>query len=180
MIRRFLSRFLSDSGGSAAAEMMLVMPILFALMFTAFEGGHYMWTEHKALKGVRDGARYAARLPFEYYNCDNDAPADPDGIRDPVTDIQNLTRTGTIVPTPSDLSKVPGWANDHVKVSVVCREGVFAGLYDGMDADGDGKPEVPTVTVSTVVRYPSILGLLGFDTTDLGVRAQASAAVTGL
>ena len=49
--------------------MALVLPMLFALMFTTFEGGAYMWTEHKVVKGVRDGARYAARLPFDYYDC---------------------------------------------------------------------------------------------------------------
>ena len=80
MSRRFISKFLGNSNASAGAEMALMMPILFALIFTTFEGGNYMWTEHKVLKGVRDGARYAARLPFEYYSCTSPTLVTPTGI----------------------------------------------------------------------------------------------------
>lgn len=177
MIRRLLLRFFADRSGSAAAEMMLVMPILFALIFTTFEGGHYMWTEHKALKGVRDGARFAARLPFEYYSCSNSALVAPTTPGAPTattrtTQIKNLTRTGQL---SGGTAKIPGWGStDDVVVTVTCKGGYTQGLYVNVSGGA------PTVTVSTVVTYPSILGLLGFDTSGLGVRAQANAAVTGL
>ena len=177
MIRRFVSRFLADRSASAAAEMMLVMPILFVLMFTTFEGGHYMWTEHKALKGVRDGARFAARLPFEYYSCSNTslvAPTSPGSATAAtrITQIKNLTRTGQL---SGGSAKIPGWgATDDVVVTVACNGTYTQGLYANVTGGA------PHVTVSTIVPYPAILGLLGFDTSGLGVRAQANAAVTGL
>src|SRR5215217_7313983 len=50
-----------DVRGSAAAEMALVLPLLLALMFGSLELGDYFLSEHVLLKGVRDGAVYAAR-----------------------------------------------------------------------------------------------------------------------
>lgn len=169
MTRAFLSRFLRDSSAAAAAEMALAMPILFALMFTTFEGGNYMWTEHKVVKAVRDGARYAGRLSFDYYDCDSATILD--AARE--TEIKNLTRTGQI---SGGTPKVKDWADDDITVTVECEDDLAYqnGLYSTF-ADG-----VPHVTVSTVVPYPSLLGLLGFDTSGLGVRAQANAPVTGL
>ena len=88
-----------------------------------------------------------------------------------ITEIKNLTRTGAI---SGGTSKVPGWADDDITVSVQCNATYTTGLYSGI-AGG-----APTVTVATVVEYPSILGLLGFDTSGAVVRGQANAAVTGL
>jgi len=177
MMRRFLSRFLADPTGAAAAEMMLVMPMLFVLIFTTFEGGHYMWTEHKALKGVRDGARFAARLPFEYYSCASASLVAPTTTGFPtasarVSQIKNLTRTGMLT---GGTAKIPGWgAGDDVAVTVACDADYTQGLYANVTGGA------PHVTVSTVVSYPSILGMLGFNTAGAVVRAQADAAVTGL
>lgn len=170
MIRSFASRFCKDRTASAAAEMALMLPVLFALIFTTYEGGHYMWSEHKVLKGVRDGARYAARLPFTNFDCtDTDLVGADAATR--MTEIKNLTRTGMI---SGGTPKVPGWADDDITVSVQCNATYNTGLYSGI-AGG-----APTVTVATVVEYPSILGLLGFDTSGAVVRGQANAAVTGL
>lgn len=174
MTARFLSRFVRDRSASAATEMALMMPILFALMFTTYEGGHYMWTEHKVLKGVRDGARYAARLPFDYYSCSSADLQNPTGQATGATrttEIKNLTRTGLLI---GGNAKVPGWQDSSVTVSVACNATYNTGLYTKITGGA------PTVTVSTVVTYPSILGMLGFDTSAAKVRAQANAAVTGL
>jgi len=62
-------QFLRDTKGASAAEMALVLPLLLVLMFGPFELAHYFWTEHKVVKGVRDGARYASRLGFTNYTC---------------------------------------------------------------------------------------------------------------
>lgn len=176
MMGRFLSRFLTDRSASAAAEMALMMPILFVLLFTMFEGGNYMWSEHKVLKGVRDGARYAARMPFEYYSCASNQMVDPPSgltAQQRETEIKNLTRTGSI---DGGTAKVPGWGSNasDVSISVSCNATFNTGLYTGVTGGA------PTVTVSTVVPYPSLLGLLGFNTSGAIVRAQANAVVTGL
>lgn len=174
-----------DQSASAATEMALMMPILFALMFTTYEGGHYMWTEHKVLKGVRDGARYAARLPFDYYSCSSAALQSPTGQPNAATresEIRNLTRTGMI---SGGLSKVPGWTPkgqepENIAITVACKAEWVSGTPASTGLYSKVVGGAPHVTVSTVVTYPSILGMLGFDTSAAKVRAQANAAVTGL
>jgi Flp pilus assembly protein TadG len=175
--RTLLSRFRKDSKAAAAAEMALIMPMMFALMFTTFEGGNYMWTEHKVVKGVRDGARYAGRLPFGSFTCSGiDSAAE--------ANIKNLTRTGKIT---GGTAKVKGWADDDISVTVDCDNDDALGYSDqGIYtnwtpvASGVPHPGAPHVTVSTVVEYPAIVGLLGFDTSGVIVRAQANAPVTGI
>lgn len=160
-----LASLVRDRGGSAGAEMALFLPILFALIFTMFEGGNYMWSEHKVIKGVREGARYAGRVNFGDVDCSSstiDANA--------VTRIKNITRTGRL--DGQAIARVPGWNNTHISVTLDC-SALNTGLYGGVGAG-------PRILVSTVTPYPSILGLLGFDTNGLGVRAQAQSAVMGL
>ena len=185
MSRRLFLRFLKESRASAGAEMALVLPIVFALIFTTFEGGNYMWTEHKALKGVRDGARYAARLPFAYFTC---PPANtvgtltgPAGGGVPVStreaEIKNLTRTGIVA--AGGTPKISGWGDqdNDVVIEVTCNATYTGGLYTKVPG---GAPVVTVRTADSGLPYPSILGLLGLDTSDMVVRARASAAVTGL
>jgi TadE-like protein len=66
---RFLSAFLRDERGAAAAEMALMTPLLLILMFAPFELGNFYWSQHKVTKGVRDAARFAARQPFDTLVC---------------------------------------------------------------------------------------------------------------
>jgi len=68
-VRLFLSSLLADSRAAAAVEMVLIMPLAILLTLIAMESGVYLYTEHQVVKGVRDAARYAARLPFSTYNC---------------------------------------------------------------------------------------------------------------
>ena len=167
--------FLRSERGTAGAEMALILPVLFALIFTLAEAGNYMWTEHKVVKGVRDGARYAARLSFSNYDCPASAGATqllPNGAER--TAIQNMTRTGRV--DGQAQAKVPGWQNGQVNVFYDCNASYASGLYEG--AAGAQR-----VTVTTVVPYGpkvSLLGLLGFDVVNVHVRAQAQAAVGGL
>ncbi|GGD57362.1 TadE/TadG family type IV pilus assembly protein [Croceicoccus mobilis] len=166
----FLRRLRADRRGVASVEMALATPIVFALMFTAFEGGYYMWTEHKVIKGVRQGARYAARLPFTGVDCSAGTMAGTTDI--PIDNIKNVVRTGN--PAGTSIPKVRGWVNSNITISISCDSGTKTGLYSEA---GDG---APIVTVSTVVAYPAIIGLLGFDTRNVKVRAQAEAAVAGV
>lgn len=165
-----IRRLLRDCRGVASVELALATPIVFALMFTTFEGGYYLWTEHKVIKGVRQGARYAARLPFSSYDC---SAATPTGTTDiPIDNIKNVVRTG--IPSGQAFAKVKGWTNSDITITVNCDSTTATGLYE--DVTGGA----PRVLVSTVVTYPAILGLLGFDTSGVKVRAQAQAAVAGL
>lgn len=158
-----------DRSGAAAAELALILPLLIAIMFGGFEAGTYLWAEHKVIKGVRDGARFAARQPFSVYaGC-----SAPTGAL--LNQIQNLTRTGQL---SGGTTKILGWTNAQVTVSVICQAPVAntytsGGLYESQ-AGG-----AIHVTVSTIVNYPSLFDTLGFDTAGAVIRSSANAAVMG-
>lgn len=164
MIRQF-ALFRNDSG-TAAVEFALILPMTMALIFGGFEAGNYLLTEHKVIKGVRDGARYAARLPFSDYDCATGTVSDSN-VQD---NIIAVTRTG-IVGTGGQ-ARVRGWTANDVSVTVSCDDTWASGLYRTYGT-------APRVQVSSVVNYPSLLGALGFDTSGVVVRAQAQAAVMG-
>jgi Flp pilus assembly protein TadG len=160
--------FMRDTRGAAAAEMALILPMLLALMFGGFEAGAYFWAQQKVTKGVRDGARFAARQPFSSFTCSTmDTTARDQTI--------NLTRTGQL--TGGD-PKVRGWVAADVTVTVSCQAAVAStytagGLY-AVQPNG-----APKVTVRATVSYPSLFQRLGFNTTDLKLYAKAEAAVMG-
>ncbi|HSG55028.1 MAG TPA: TadE/TadG family type IV pilus assembly protein, partial [Paracoccaceae bacterium] len=60
-----IRRLIKDTRASAATEFALSLPMMLALMFVGMEAGHFFWTEHKLVKAVRDGARFAARSQID-------------------------------------------------------------------------------------------------------------------
>jgi len=163
---RLLRSLARDRAGAASAEMVLVTPMLIILMFGAFEAGNFFWNEHIVVKAVRDAARYAGRQSFSAYSgCAVDSTVEGQ--------IKNLARTGQI---SGGTARVNGWVNGDVTVSVACPGSGAAttGIYENQTGGA------PVVTVSTVVDYTSLFGMLGFDTTDLKVAASAQSAVMGL
>ena len=165
-----IRRFLVNRTGSAATEFALSLPMMMVLMFGGLEAGHFFWTEHKLVKAVRDGARYAARL--DVHSLCNGAT---DVMSTTVEgDIQAVTSTG--LPTTANAApKVPGWSADGVDVTVVCEGFLATGIYEQLGNAG------PIVTVSSgAVTYPSLFEALGVITSSFNISAESSAAVTGL
>ena len=164
MMRRNPS-FSRDSSGAAAVEMALMLPLLLVLMFGTFEGGHYLWSEHKVVKGVRDGARYAARTSFSNFNCGaNTVNAAVE------TNVKELTRTGQLT---GGTAKVRGWTNADVVVTLACAAST-GGLYT-TNVGND-----PIVTVTATVTYPSLFEMFGIGTNSVTLYSRASSAVMGL
>ncbi len=163
MMARVLPLMVKDRSGSAAAEMALVLPLLLVLVFTMLEGAHYMYVEHQIVKGVRDGARYAARLPFgKYPSCGIDASV--------VDTIKEVTRTGQL---SGGTARVSGWTNAEVTVTANCpATAVTTGIYAGLG-------NAPRVTVKAVVDYAPLIAPVSL-MTSLKVAAQQQAAVMGL
>ena len=89
--------FFANETGAVAAEMALVTPMLIVLMFAGFEAGHFLWSEHKAVEGVRAGVRYASRLPLTEV-----CPTAPGGT----TGSRRVTTTCTPLPRLVTGSKV--------------------------------------------------------------------------
>lgn len=149
-------------------EFVLALPFMLALLFGAMEAGHFFWTQHKIVKSVRDGARFASRL--DVARLCPDPPASPDPAL--VAQIQNVTATGQF---DGGTPKVPGWQPATVNVAISCESFVDTGIYSDLGASG------PLVTVSSgAVAYPSILGSLGFIDSTLSLSARSSAAVVGI
>ena len=169
--------FARDTRASAAVEMVLVTPLLLALMFGSMELGNYFLDQHAVTKSVRDGARYASRLTLNSaYACPGTVFADATFDQN----IKNVTKTGTIDGTGAGRFPATFWADacprgTALQVSVRC---VPKTDYGGIYASLDG--EIPVVKVSANVRYPSVLGSIGFDAARVCIRAESEAAVAGL
>ena len=168
MMRR-TSSFQRDTRGTASVEMALMLPMLMVLLFAGLEGAYYFWSEHRVVKAVRDGARYAGRQSFDQYDCTTQSftnSATPDRIK-------KLTRTGTLDGTGAPL--IPGWVDGNTTVTIapcdfLTKEGLFR-----TEANGAIR-----VTVSTDVAYRSLFSSLGFTTATLRLRASQQAVVMGL
>ena len=162
-------RIRRETSGAAAAEMALVLPLLMVVLFGSFEVGHFFYSAHIANKGVRDGARFAARQNFTLLGC---GPAVADGPTD--IRIKEVTRTGQ----PSGgTPRISGWDNTEVTVTVTCTTtGSFAtaGIYTGLTG-GARKVEV-----SAAVPYPSLFSLVGINSSALTINARSEAAVMGI
>lgn len=155
--------FLNDEHGAAAAEMALILPLVMVLLFATFEGAYYMICEHQVVTGVRNAARYAARLDFSQYAC-------PAGTFSGSTaTIQNLARTGQLT---GGTARVQGWVNADITVTVTCT--AQDGIYTAVGS------YAPKVRVSSRFNYPSLMGQLGFTQSTLQIGASAESPVMGL
>jgi Flp pilus assembly protein TadG len=175
---RLLRKSWRDNRGAAAAEMALVTPLLLVLMFGSFEVGKYFYDEHKLVKSVRDGARYAARQRFTNYNCSTG------NVLQPVIDeTKMIVRKGSLTTTDVDL--LPNWdaAGTTFSVTMSCvptfsdagTNYPASGIYAGMTGGG------PSVTVTAKLPYqPAIGSAFGFSGLNLFLNASQHAAVAGL
>lgn len=173
-----LSRLWHRRDGAAAAEMALVAPILLVLLFGSVELGHYFYSEHKLVKAVRDGARFAARQRFtNYASCSGNVPTT---VYD---DTRNMVRRGSLNTTDADL--LPNWDNagTSFNVTMTCvatltdggntmaPSGIYAGMTSG----------APAVSVTARLPYQSVIASgFGVSWSGLNLNASEVAAVAGL
>lgn len=166
-----LGRFARETKASAATEFALMVPMLVVLLFGGAEAGHFIWTQHKLVEAVRDGARYASRLPVQEV-CEgaNSIIAGTDAE----DNVKLVTRTGQLAVTNARPA-VPGWTDAQVTVTISCQAFVATGIYTDLGEAG------PMVTVSTAgVTYPSLFNSLAGLGRGLGLSAHSSAAVIGI
>lgn len=177
---RLLRTLIRNVSGAAAAEMMLVTPMLIILMFGSAELGNYFVTEHAVTKQVRDGARYASRLTLaDDYECSTSDLTKVFKDGDAEANIIKVTKTGAVTGDGSPRFADAFWAAcgaaEPVAVAVRCvpKTG-YGGIYTGLSGD------IPVVSVSANVAYSSLFSTLGFNTTSLCMRAESEGAVAGL
>lgn len=162
--------FLSTSTATASVEFALMLPLLVALLFGSMEAGHFVWTQHKLVEAVRDGARFASRLQVDHV-CSgaNSIISTAD-----TNTVKLLTRTGQLANT-SAAPVVPGWTAAQVSVQVNCETYVNTGIYTDYGDKG------PIVTVAaTGVTYPALFGGLAVLTRNISLTAKSNAVVIGL
>lgn len=161
--------------GSAAVELALITPLMFGLMFGSLELGNYFLDEHALVQQVRDGARYASRMPLvANYTCPttvNPAAA---------TLIGNVTRTGTVGGTGTGRFNAAYWARNcgtatqTLTVTIRCvSKDDYDGVWQGLASD------IPVVKVSSAIRYRSLVGTLGLANVNLCLTADSEIPVIG-
>lgn len=164
-----LRRALISRRASAATEFALTLPLMLILLFGGMEAGHFVWTQHKLAEAVRDGARYAARIPIRQV-CRGQTEVMTAEVENR---IKLLTRTGQVV-NASAIPKVPGWTAAQVIVEPNCNNTAFVdtGLYADYEANYPGAKGPVIVVGAQNVQYPWMFGLLGAIMT--GIRGSGS------
>ena len=140
-------------------ELSVIMPVLFILALGTFEFGRALQHHHVIGKGVRDAARFLARVPA---TCPGGANGQGLGTITNATDItraQNLALTGV---TSGGTTVIDYWNSlATVAVDVDCRN----------DAGGTYRPatatlSIPKIRVTATVPYQDLgfLAILGLAT----------------
>ena len=165
-----IARFLSHSRGTASVEFALILPMLVILLFGAMETGHFVWTQHKLAEAVRDGARFASRLPVERVcNGSSSVLSTAD-----IDQIKLITRTGQLS-NVNARPAVPGWTAAQVQVEPFCQAFVSTGIYSDLGEAG------PIIRVrASGVAYPSLFNGLGILGGGIFLNARSNAAVIGI
>ena len=165
-----LAPFFRDDRGNAAAEMALVMPFLLVLLTGSVELGNYFMDEHMLVKGVRDGARYAARQDFSNYTACSGSPGGT-----VVADTKNIVRTGQL---SGGTDRLPNWGSATFSVTTSCATTAGGQNMKGIYVARTNGAQI--VTVSARVPYAPVLEAFGFRGTGFNLNATAQAAVTGI
>jgi Flp pilus assembly protein TadG len=113
-MRREMRRIAGDQEGSALLEGAILVPVLFSLIFGVLEFSYYFYQQHLVATGVRDAARYLARVQ------------DPNNATSQ-TIAQSLASTGS--PTPgSTARRVAGFDPNEVTITVAPVTNIAGGI----------------------------------------------------
>lgn len=169
-----------DRRGAAAAEMALVTPLLVVMLIGSVELGHFFYSEHILVKAVRDGARYAARQNFNYYQDGDGACATPTDA-DMIANVKALVKTSLLAGGSDRFADID---DDDIDISAICvttatdmddATQTLTGIYNDLAIGA------PIVTVSATVPYTPVIGApFGFDGAGLNLNARQEAAVMGI
>jgi len=166
---------LRDRRGAAAAEMALVAPLLCAILIGSVELGSLFYNEHILVKAVRDGARYAARQSFSYYESGGACAAPSDATM--IGNVKALVRKSLLSGGTDRFTDIQ---DSDITLSTTCPTSVsgqtMSGIYRNKTVAG-----APIVTVSAVVDYSPVIGAaFGFSGAGFHLNATQQAAVTGI
>lgn len=137
-----------NDDGTALIEGAIVVPVLCILLFGVYEFSWFFYEQHLISTGLRDAARFVARLP---------TPCDPETDNWSLGQLnaKKLATTGSI---SGGAARVKGWTAANVRLECQPIENPIAA--NGLSTFRGG-PMIYVVTASTRFSDPA-LGLLGF------------------
>jgi TadE-like protein len=98
-VTKTFGMLLRDDDGSALVESAVLIPLLLALLLGVYEFSWFVYQQHIASTGVRDAARYLARV-------DNPCDERSSVWRIELAHARNLATTGSI---RGDTARIKGW-----------------------------------------------------------------------
>lgn len=148
--------------------MALVLPLLLVILFGCLELGNYFMNEHRLVKAVRDGARFAARQDFTNYpDCSTVSTTARDATRNVV--MNGVMAGGTIITPNIQASDIDVTTSCATSAGGQTMSGIYAGRTTGAQI----------VTVSASVNYQPVLAIAGFTGIGVSLNAASQAAVSG-
>jgi Flp pilus assembly protein TadG len=153
-----------DKDGSALVEASLLTPLLVSLYFGVFDFSWYFYNQQLVEAGVRDAARYMARIELTNGNTNPCAQNDRNGVLY-TTDAANIAVTAQ---TSSGTARVTGWTASDVTISCVASPSLSTGVY------ADGSASMTIISATTNFADPSLgfFALLGLSTPSLSFTHQ--------
>ena len=161
--------------GAAAAELALALPLLLVLICGCVELGNYFLDEHRLVKAVRDGARYAARQNIGFFTACSGAPGGT-----VVPDTQNVVRTGLLSGGADYLPNMSSGISVTINGCNTAAGGTaLSGIYFGVKNGSGTLVGAPVVKVDASLPYQPVVHAFGFSGLNLTINASQQAAVMG-
>lgn len=158
-MRNVLQNFKNNVSGTALVEFGILIPVLFPLFFGMMEYGRLIYQHHIAEKGIKNAARYLARVVD-----DTGCALNSSSFATAKTQAKNLAVYGGFDSnvTPS----VSNWSTGDVDVNIDC-ETNGSGTWRGEE-------DIPLITVSTSFTYSDLgfLAVLGQSNVTVSVSHQ--------
>lgn len=146
-MRRFLhirsktARFREDSSGAALVEFAILLPIMLLLFSVTIEGGRLMYGYQTTISGVRDAARYLARVTPVDICATSGSPTTATAIPGQVTNVTNIVRNSY---TSGNGLFGTGMSITGVSPAYYCVTGTYRGSPVG----------IAQVTASITINFP--------------------------
>jgi hypothetical protein len=184
-MKKHILQFLRDQAGVALVEAALTLPMLIVLSLVIFEYSFVFWQHQVVTSGVRDAARYLARVPIDSSSTCGAAMLAtlvPGGVGNAtyLTYAQDIALHGDIAAANGGVPafRVPQWSSTppNFSVSVSCVADPLSGnlpAYRGGVACGASSC-VPIVTVTVSYVYQDMGILTGFGFADPGIAVAHS------
>jgi Flp pilus assembly protein TadG len=154
MRKLWMASLSKDTEGSVLIEATLLTPFLVMLIFGMLEFSWYFQKQQLVESGVRDAARYLARVAPEN-------GTDPCGLTNPVNFAVNARNIAVNGATSGGTARVPGWVPANVVLT--------CSVIDNSATTYQGGQSIYIVTASTNFADPALgyFGLLGLTTPNL-------------